>query len=79
LLNDHCNVVEADKEWRSNVNMPIDYFEIDSSQSTFAFYNMDVEFYWNRVSAGFAAKTSQWGATIPDLESLYFPPTFFAV
>jgi hypothetical protein len=37
LLNDHCNVVEADKEWRSHVNMPIDYFEIDSSQSTFAF------------------------------------------
>ncbi|KAK4017841.1 hypothetical protein OUZ56_033731 [Daphnia magna] len=44
LLSDHCNVVEAEKEWRSHVNMPIDYFEIDSSQSTFEFYNMDVEF-----------------------------------
>ena len=27
----------------------LDYFEIDSSQSIFTFYNMDVEFYWNRV------------------------------
>ncbi|KAK4006120.1 hypothetical protein OUZ56_011275 [Daphnia magna] len=49
IYHDHCNVVEAEKEWRSHVNMPIDYFEIDFSQSTFEFYNMDVEFYWNRV------------------------------
>jgi hypothetical protein len=65
LLNDHCNVVEAEKEWRSHVNMPIDYFEIDSSQSTFAFYNMDVEFYWNRV---FAAKLPSGEPQFPNLK-----------
>ncbi|EFX82081.1 hypothetical protein DAPPUDRAFT_316621 [Daphnia pulex] len=69
LLNDHCNVVEADKEWRSHVDMPIDYFEIDSSQSTFAFYNMmDVEFYWNRVFAGFAAKLPNGEPQFPTLK-----------
>ncbi len=65
LLNDHCNVVEAEQEWRSHVNMPIDYFEIDSSQSTFAFYNMDVEFYWNRV---FAAKLPSGEPQFPNLK-----------
>ncbi|EFX75136.1 hypothetical protein DAPPUDRAFT_323665 [Daphnia pulex] len=70
LLSDHCNVVEADKEWRSHVNMPIDYFEIDSSQSTFAFYNMmDVEFYWNRVFAGFAAKLPNGEPQFPTLKA----------
>ncbi|XP_045027967.1 uncharacterized protein LOC116920669 [Daphnia magna] len=65
LLSDHCNVVEAEKEWRSHVNMPIDYFEIDSSQSTFEFYNMDVEFYWNRV---FAAKPPSTEPQFPNLK-----------
>ncbi|EFX60764.1 hypothetical protein DAPPUDRAFT_123053, partial [Daphnia pulex] len=60
------------KEWRSHVNMPIDYFEIDSSQSTFAFYNMmDVEFYWNRVFAGFAAKLPNGEPQFPTLKFGY--------
>jgi hypothetical protein len=81
LLNDHCNVVEADKEWRSHVNMPIDYFEIDSSQSTFAFYILQhgCRILLESCICWICCKTSQWGATIPQLESLYFPPTFFAV
>ncbi|EFX67717.1 hypothetical protein DAPPUDRAFT_115212 [Daphnia pulex] len=73
LLSDHCNVVEADKEWRSHVNMPIDYFEIDSSQSTFAFFNMmDVEFYWNRV---FAAKLPNGEPQFPTLKYVF--PSYF--
>ncbi|KAK4009477.1 hypothetical protein OUZ56_018589 [Daphnia magna] len=38
----------AEKEWRSHVNLPNDYFYVLSSHSNFEFYNTDAEFYWNR-------------------------------
>jgi hypothetical protein len=43
----------------------LNYFEINSSQSTFTFYNIDVEFYWNRV---FGAKLPSGEPQFPNLK-----------
>lgn len=65
VLYDHCNADMAEKEWRSHVNLPNDYFYVLSSHSNFEFYNMDAEFYWNRV---FAVKLPNGEPQFPNLK-----------
>ena len=67
VLTDAVDRDQAESEWREHVNLPDNYFKVkaDSDISEHQFFDMDVEFYWNRV---FGAKCPSGNPKFPNLQ-----------
>lgn len=46
ILNDSCDVDEAEREWRSHSNLPLELFEVSSQ---YALFELSAESYWRKV------------------------------
>lgn len=56
-----CNSTLAEQEWRSHVDLPLEYFRCEQSE----FYRMNVDTYWKKV---FESKNGNGEPEFPNLK-----------